>query len=579
MPRPSTRLSPTPTKPVTRYLVTSALPYANGPVHFGHVIGAYLPADVYVRALRMRGEEVRFICGADEHGVAITLNAEKAGMAYPEYAAKWRDQIARTFDRFGIEFDIFSGTSVCAHHAEMSRSFFRRLDAAGYLQRRESEQLYCPHDEMFLADRYVTGTCNHCGAEDARGDECPSCGTWLDPLKLVAPHCQVCGTEPVKRKTTHWYLDLPKLRDDHIGEWFAGHEWKSNVKAFVGRMLEDLQSRPITRDLAWGVPVPEEIAGGEEGKVLYVWFDAPIGYISFTRELFEREGDPEGWKPFWHDADTRLVHFIGKDNIPFHALIFPSMLWGVGDGHVMPWKVPAMEFYNLQGRKFSTSKERSIPLDDFFERFDRDVARFYLLSSAPENADSEWRWEEFQRCVNTSLADTIGNLVTRVLRFAAKHFDGKVPPMSDAHTAELDRIILEECGTIADPHAHILDTRFRLATEALVANATVANVFIDRMAPWALRKTDPELAASVLHTACEWIAWIARWMVPFMPDTAQRLWEMIGGEEQVAETGAPGIPAAGSWRSIATPDLGEITPPFTKLDDDLVQAELEKLGA
>jgi len=548
-------------------------------MHLGHVIGAYLPADVYVRTLRMMGEDVRFICGADEHGVAITFNAEKEGIPYDEYVAKWREHIKSTFDRFGIEFDVWSGTSVCPWHAEMSRDFFRKLDEGGYLQRQESEQLYCPEDRKFLADRYVTGTCDHCGHPEARGDECPSCGAWLDPLKLTETRCKICGTPPEKHTTTHWYIDLPRLRDDHIGGWFADHPWKANVESLIGKMLEELRPRPITRDLEWGVPVPEEIAGDEVGKVLYVWFDAPIGYISFTRELLESEGDPEAWQRFWKDDETRLVHFIGKDNIPFHCLIFPSMLWGVKDGYVLPWKVPAMEFYNLQGRKFNKSENWTIPLDEFFERFDGDAARFYLLSSAPENADSEWRWEEFQRCVNTSLADTIGNLVTRVLRFAAKHFDGQVPALHPDHADELDRVILEECGPIVDPGDHLLEPRFRLAAEALVANATVANVFIDRMAPWALRKTDPERAASVLNTACEWISWLARWMVPFMPQKAQVLWEMIGCPGEVGSQPWPGAPAAGTWRSLGDQRLGKVHPPFTKLDDALVAEETRKLGA
>ncbi|MEW6071901.1 MAG: methionine--tRNA ligase [Planctomycetota bacterium] len=554
---------------MTRYLVTSALPYANGPIHFGHVIGAYLPADVYVRTLRMMGEEVRFICGTDEHGVAITFNAEQQGIAYPEYVARWREEIKFTFDRFGIEFDGWSGTSICPHHAEMSREFFRRLAARGYLTRQTSEQLFCATDDMFLADRYVVGTCDHCGHREARGDECPACGTWLDPLRMIDTRCKICGAPPVRRLTTHWYIDLPRLRDEHIGKWFAAHPWKGNVKALIGRMLEELRPRPITRDLKWGVPVPEEIAGEERGKVLYVWFDAPIGYISFTRELAEAEGDPAGWRRYWQDPDTRLVHFIGKDNIPFHCLIFPAMLWGVGDGFVLPWKVPAMEFYNLQGRKFSTSQGWSIPLDDFFARYDGDAARFYLLASAPENADSEWRWDEFRRCVNSALADTIGNLVTRVLRFAAQHFDGRVPPLSPAHAEELDRILLTECGPIVDPGEHLLEPRFRLAAEALVGNATVGNVFVDRLAPWALRRSDPARAASVLNTACEWISWLARWMAPFMPGKAQAIWEMLGGAGAVSACRWPGTPRRGGWRSLGEQPLGTVEPPFAKLPENL----------
>jgi methionyl-tRNA synthetase len=565
-------------RPVGRYLVTSALPYANGPIHFGQVIGAYLPADVYVRTLRMLGEEVCFVCGTDEYGAAITMNAEREDVPYAEYVAHWRDAAKTTFDRVGIEFDVWSGTSVSPYHGELAQEFFRRLDEGGYLQRRTNEQFYCPRDERFLPDRYVQGTCYVCGEAGARGDECPSCGTWLEALRLVEPRCLTCGATPVQRETTHWYLDLPKLRDEHIGAWFSDHPWKGNVKAFVGALLDDLRPRPITRDIAWGIPVPEDRAAGEEDKVLYVWFDAPIGYVSFTREWADSTGEPDAWKRYWNDDETRLVHFIGKDNIPFHCLIFPSMLWGQKEDYVLPWQVPAMEFYNLQGRKFSTSKNWTIPLDAFFERYDRDVTRFYLLSSAPESADSEWRWEEFQRCANTSLADTIGNLVTRVLRFVAKHHDGKVPPLAPEHTDELDRAILEECGAISDPAEAICEYRFRRACERLVGNATVANVFVDRLAPWALRKTDPERSASVLNTACQWIAWIARWMVPFMPDKAELLWSMVGGSGRAAEQGWPGLPQAGSWRVLegGTP-LGTIEGPFQKLTDEEIQGEIDAL--
>ena len=563
---------------MVRYLVTSALPYANGPIHFGQVIGAYLPADCYVRTLRMLGEEVCFVCGTDEYGFAITVNAEAEGTPYDEYVARWRENARTTFEGLGIEFDVWSGTSISPHHRELSQQFFRRLDQGGYLLKRTSDQLYCPKDEMFLADRYVLGTCYVCGEDNARGDECPKCGTWLDALRLVAPRCRECGATPEKRATTHWYLDLPKLRDEHIGAWFQDHPWKGNVQAFVRAMLDELQERPITRDMSWGIPVPEDIAGDEVGKVLYVWFDAPIGYLSFTREWADARGQPDAWKRFWKDPETRLVHFIGKDNIPFHCLIFPSMLWGQRDGYVLPWQVPAMEFYNLQGRKFSTSRNWTIPLERFFETYDRDATRFYLLSSAPEAADSEWRWEEYQRCVNASLADTIGNLATRVLRFVKKYEDGRIPPIATAHVEELDRVLLEECGPIEDPAEAILEFRFRRACERLVAGGTVANVFIDREAPWSLRKADPERSASVLNTAIQWLAWMARCMVPFMPGKAQLLWAMVGGQGPVEATGWPGLPRRGAWRTLAvgTP-LGEIVGPFTKLADEGIRSEIEAL--
>lgn len=566
---------------MTRTLVTSALPYANGPIHFGHVIGAYLPADVYVRYLRQCGEDVRFVCGSDEHGVAITIGAEAKGQTYPEYVAHWHATIAGTFDALGIEFDVFSGTSTSPRHAEFSREFFRRLDANGYLLRETNKQLYCEHDERFLADRYVTGTCPECDFEGARGDECPRCGAWLDPLKIIDPACKVCGNRPVERETTHWYLDLPKLRDAGIGEWFASKEWKPNVAAFVKGLLDDLAPRPITRDMKWGVPVPEEIAGDEEGKVLYVWFDAPIGYISFLAELCAREGQPEGWKDWWQNPDTKLVHFIGKDNIPFHCLVFPSMLLGVDQGYVLPDAVPAMEFFNLQGRKFNTSSGWVLDLDDFFTKYDAEATRFYLLASAPETSDSEWRWEDFQACVNAGLADTIGNLVTRVLRFSAKHFDGCVPPLDEAHRAELDQAILTECGAVVDPGAALRRFRYRQATSELLANAAVANVFIDRLAPWALRKTDLAKCGSVLNTAAEWLLLLARQMAPFMPGKAQALYAMLGQSGAVTDAGWPAVPAAGqAWRAeLGGTPLGEVAGLFNKLDDQAVQAELDALAA
>lgn len=564
---------------MTRTLVTSALPYANGPIHFGHVIGAYLPADVYVRYLRMCGEDVRFVCGSDEHGVAITIGAEQAGKAYPEYVAHWHDAILHTFTTLGIEFDIFSGTSTSPRHAELSTEFFRRLDANGYLKRETSSQLYCENDDRFLADRYVVGTCPECQFEGARGDECPKCGSWLDPLKIINPACKVCGKRPVERQTTHWYLDLPKLRDAGIGDWFASKEWKPNVQAFVKGLLKDLAPRPITRDMKWGVPVPADIAGDEIGKVLYVWFDAPIGYVSFLAELCAKEGQPDAWKDWWQNPDTKLVHFIGKDNIPFHCLVFPSMLLGVDQGYVLPDAVPAMEFFNLQGRKFNTSSGWVIDLDAFFERFDAEAARFYLLSSAPETSDSEWRWEDFQACVNAGLADTIGNLVTRVLRFSAKHFDAKVPPLDEAHRAELDTVILTECGALADPGASIRQFRYRQATQELLANAAVCNVFIDRLAPWALRKTDMARCASVLNTASEWLLLLARQMAPFMPQKAQALYAMLGQAGAVTDLGWPSLPGT-DWRAeLGGTPLGEVAGLFDKLDDATIEAELATLAA
>ena len=570
---------------MTRYLVTSALPYANGAIHFGHVVGAYLPADVYVRTLRRLGEEVHFICGTDEHGVAITIGADRDGVSYPDYVARWRAEIEATFDAFGIEFDLFSGTSTCPKHAEFSLEFFQRLRDGGYLEKQTSEQLHCAKCDLFLADRYVLGGCPECGDEGARGDECPACGSWLDPLKLISPTCRVCNEAPLRRETTHFFLDLPKLRDEAIGEWFNGKEWKPNVDAFVKRLLEDVHSRPITRDMKWGVELPSELVDGEEGKVLYVWFDAPIGYVSMTAEWTASQGDPEGWRRWWQDPETRLVHFIGKDNIPFHTLVFPSMLHGVGadsEGRsfVLPWQVPANEFYNLEGGKFSTSEGRTIPPTEFFERYDAEVARFHLIASMPETSDSEWRWKEFQATANAGLADTIGNLVTRVLRFLDKHFEGVVPEINEAHLARLEGLLLGECGELADPAAHVKEFRFRKGAEQLLANAAVANVFIDRTAPWKLRKTDPVEAASVLGACCQYLAWIAHWMTPFMPKKAQALWEMLGQSGEVSELPWPGVPTPETWRVLPVgQSFGEVAGLFDKLEDEQITAEEEKLTA
>jgi methionyl-tRNA synthetase len=564
---------------MTRTLVTSALPYANGPVHLGQLVGAYLPADCYVRTLRRLGEEVLFVCGTDEHGVAITINAEQEGVPYPDYVARWRTAIKHTFDRAGIEFDVWSGTSVSPEHRSTSQEFFRQLDRNGYLLKQSEEQLYCPRDRMFLADRYVLGTCHECGYEQARGDECPRCAKWLDPLRMTGTTCKVCGTPPERRATLHWYLDLPRLRDDGIGQWFEQHPWKPNVRAYIGNQLAELRPRPITRDMRWGVPVPEDRAAGEQGKVLYVWFDAPIGYVSFTQQWAREQGRPEDWRRWWLEPETRLVHFIGKDNIPFHCLVFPAMLFGMRQGWILPWQVPANEFYNLQGRKFSTSKNWTIPLDPLFERYDPDCVRFYLLASAPETADSEWRWEEFQRCVKSSLADTLGNLVTRVLRLAAKNWDGRLPPLDPGQARELDQLLLEQCGPIVDPALSIRDFRFRRATEELVANAAAGNVFVDRLAPWALLKAgDRARAASVLHTGANYIAWLALWMTPFMPAKARTLWAMLGGTGDPAARPWPGVPRAGSWRLLEEGTrFGAIEGPFPPIPDEAIQAEIVAL--
>lgn len=553
---------------MSQTLVTSALLYANGPLHFGHIAGAYLPADIYVRTLRMRGEDVLSVSGSDDHGVAITIAAERAGEDYGAYVKRWHDDMRATFDALDIRYDIVSGTSTCPVHEETSREFFEQLLERGFLVERESEQLYCVHDQMFLADRYVSGTCYVCGHEAARGDECPACGTWIDPLKFEDPACTVCGNRPEKRTTTHWYLDLPRLRDDGIGDWIRGHRWKSNVANFIANLLEDVPERAITRDMSWGVPLPSFLGDKAEGKVLYVWFDAPIGYISFTKELLESRGEaPDAWERWWKSEDTRLVHFIGKDNIPFHCLVFPSMLHGTGAGYVLPAEVPANEFYNLEGGKFSTSGGNAFDIKTFLGTWDVDTTRFYLASTMPETSDSDFSMEQFIQIANTSLAGTIGNLASRVLKFIAKNHGGEIPPIGEAYAAEMDTVLLSECGELEDPAEHITAFRFRKAAEVLVRNASAANVFVDRMAPWALRKEDPEKASASLATLCDYLGWISRWMAPFMPTKAQTLWEMLGCDGEVSAQPWPGVPEAGAWRSLpAGQPLGELGPLFPRVE-------------
>ncbi len=509
----------------SKVLVTSALPYANGPIHFGHVVGAYLPADVYVRARRMMGHQVLYICGTDEHGVTIVQNAEKAGVAPQAFVDRWHEEIKKTFDGFGIEFDIFSGTSAGRNpfHAALSQEFFLKLHANGYISDRTVKQLYCGSCRRFLADRYVEGTCPRCGAPGARGDECPSCGAWVDPLELKDPKCKQCGAAPVVKETRHWFLDLPRLAEEKIKEWFRSKagEWKPNVLTFVENMLSDLKDRPITRDLDWGVPVPLEEA---RGKVLYVWFDAPIGYISATMQLFQARGEPEAWKSWWKDPECELVHFIGKDNIPFHVVVFPSMLYGVKDGYILPANVPANEFYNLEGKKFSTSMGWYIPLDLFFREFPADAARYALIQSAPETKDSDFTWKGFQARVNNDLADNLGNLAARVLRFVERYQDGKIPG-PQAPPSEREKELLALRGKKVEEFTRaILEFKFRRAATVVMELSREGNRIFDDGKPWVTRKTDPEKTATTLWVCCETLRTLAFLCAPLMPATGKKIW-------------------------------------------------------
>jgi len=586
-----------------RYLVTSALPYANGPIHFGHIAGAYLPADVYVRYLKMaKGpENVLYVCGTDEHGVAITLKAEQEGVDYRTYVDRWHSEIRSLFDRFGIEFDTFSGTSRCAFHADASRKFFSVLLERGFVFAKTEKQWFSEQSGRFLPDRYLQGGCPQCGFAKARGDECPDCGSWIDARELKDPVSLIDGSSPILKPTKHWYLDLPKLQEAGLDSWYRGadenhpvHTWKPNVQGHVQAMLRDLHERPITRDLPWGVELPDGLEGSE-GKVLYVWFDAPIGYISATMEWAAAQGTPDAWMDWWQNEDTRLVHFIGKDNIAFHVVVFPSMLLGQEDAwngkpFVMPWAVPANEFYNLQGRKFNTSSGWYLDNDSFFAQYNPDAARFHVLMSAPETADSEFSWPEFQVTNNNLLADKVGNLASRVLKFLDKRYASRIPEMAKPPTAAILAVrehsaLKEADGAFAAIAGFFENFEFRKAAQHLIAGCTALNQFFDAMEPWKKVKSsqdsDLECCAATLERCVAYLELLSRRIAPFCPTTAGKLRAMLGevGETQPASAWGDESVAKAPATLPAGLRIGIVEVLFSKIEDQQITEEIAKLEA
>lgn len=586
-------------------LVTAALPYANGPLHFGHVAGAYLPADIFVRYQRLKGEDALFVCGTDEHGVAITMKAEKEKQSYQEYVDHWHARIRSFFDQLHISFDIFSQTSHRDPHYQLSQEFFLRLFANGKVIPRRIQQQYCERDQRFLPDRFVEGTCYLCKSPGARGDECKSCGQWLDATRLIDPTCAQCKTTPVLRDSMQYELDLTDFQQTpELEDWyrrFTGSQ-KQNVRTFVVNKMvegEGMKPRPITRDLPWGVPVPERTLLGEaieeaRGKVLYVWFDAPIGYISATIELFRERGDPEGWRRYWihrrGEEGPRLIHFIGKDNIPFHCIVFPCMLgWqglgdeqlqaappgsllGPGNGEVfaLPEAVPANEFYNLENRKFSTSDGWYIDLDTFFESYDSSQIRFYLASSLPETGDANFLWLEFQAKVN-ELADTFGNLASRVVAFVHKYRDGKVP--SADGDGRLVRAVREAVERARGEWAQAIESfQFRRAVQAFLELCRFGNKLLDDEKPWSTRKTDPAACDETLYAELFLLRALVPLSQPFIPDASRGLREMLA----VDEIRPGGLDA---WLEPLPPGqaLGAARPLIQKIDDEAIQREVERL--
>ncbi len=551
-----------------RYTVTAALIYANGPIHIGHLAGCYLPADIYVRYLRACGKDVAFISGTDEHGVPITLKARKEGKTPQEVVDHFYGIIKQSFEDFGISFDIYSRTS-SPHHHQVASDFFLKLYNDGVFTEEVSEQYYDAEASQFLADRYIMGTCPNCSNENAYGDQCERCGSTLSPKELINPRSTLSGSVPELRTTRNWSLPLDKLQPA-LETYIASHpEWKSNVSGQCRSWLQQgLQPRAMTRDLDWGVKVPVE---GADGKVLYVWFDAPIGYITFTQEWAQQQGKP--WEPYWMDDKTQIVHFIGKDNIVFHCLIFPAMLMTHG-GYALADNVPAMEFMNLEGDKISTSRDWAVWLHEYLEEFpgQQDVLRYALCSAMPETKDNDFTWADFQARNNNELVAILGNFVNRVLVLTQKYFDGKVPA-ANTLSAE-DQAVLQAMSGFPHKIGEAIDQyRFREALGELMNLARLGNKYLADAEPWKLIKTDEAAVASILHVALQLCASLSSLMEPFMPFTAKKLADMLAHKPLAwAEAGRADQLVAGH-------QLGQAGLLFSKVEDSVVQQQTEKLQA
>ena len=553
----------------SRYTVTAALPYTNGPVHIGHLAGVYVPADIYVRYLRAKDKDVVYICGSDEHGVPITIRAKKEGVTPQEVVDKYHAIIKKSFADFGISFDNYSRTSAKIHHKTAS-DFFKKLYDDGKFIEETSEQLYDEEAKQFLADRFVVGTCPKCGNENSYGDQCESCGTSHNATDLINPKSAITGNTPSLKKTKHWYLPLNEY-ESWLRRWIVeGHkdDWKTNVLGQVKSWLDDgLRPRAVTRDLDWGIPVPVE---GAEGKVLYVWFDAPIGYISSTKEWAAREG--KDWKPYWKDKNTKLIHFIGKDNIVFHAIIFPSMLRAEGS-YILPENVPANEFLNLEGNKISTSKNWAVWLHEYLEDFPdkQDVLRYTLTANAPETKDNDFTWKDFQARNNNELVAIFGNFINRVSVLTHKYYQGVVPPKG-IHHPEWNKIALFRDRIATSIEAY----RFREALQELMNLARLGNVFLQEQEPWKKIKEQPEEVKGILFTALQIAAALAYLSEPFLPFTAQKLQKMLQLQPQkwdaVAVSDEQVLLPEG--QSIAAPELL-----FDKIEDESIQKQWDKLAA
>ena len=551
-------------KKFKRTLVTSALPYANGPVHIGHLAGVYVPADIYVRYLRLKGEEVLFIGGSDEHGVPVTIRAKKEGITPQDVVDRYHNIIKDSFEGFGISFDIYSRTTSQTHR-ELASDFFRKLYDEGKFVEMESEQYYDEGEQQFLTDRNIRGECPRCHAADAYGDQCEKCGATLSPDELINPYNADSGNKLVKRKTSHWYLPLDAYQP-WLEQWILNEhkEWRSNVYGQCKSWLDTgLKPRAVTRDLNWGIPVPVE---GAEGKVLYVWFDAPIGYISNTKELL-----PDTWEQWWKSEDTRLVHFIGKDNIVFHCIVFPTMLKAHGD-YVLPDNVPSNEFLNLEDDKISTSRNWAVWLNEYLVDFPgkQDVLRYVLTANAPETKDNNFTWKDFQARNNNELVAVYGNFVNRALVLTKKYFDGKVPACGEL--TDYDKAIVAEFVDVKGKVENLLDQyKFRDAQKEAMELARIGNRYLAETEPWKLAKTDMGRVATILNLSLQLVANLSIVFEPFLPFSSKKLREMLNlASFEWTSLGSVNLLAEGH-------ELGEVGLLFEKIEDDAIQAQLDRL--
>jgi len=554
-----------------RTLVTTALPYANGPVHIGHLAGVYVPADIYVRYLRLKGRDVLFVGGSDEHGVPVTIRARKEGITTQEVVDRYHELIKSSFERFGISFDVYSRTTSKIHH-KFASDYFRKLYDNGKFIEQTTEQFYDPETGHFLTDRNIRGECPHCHAAGAYGDQCEKCGSTLSPEELINPYNAETGNALVKKPTSHWYLPLDQYQP-WLEKWILEDhkEWRPNVYGQCKSWLDGgLRPRAVTRDLDWGIPVPVE---GAEGKVLYVWFDAPIGYISNTKEICDAQPEKWGkWETWWKDQDTRLIHFIGKDNIVFHCIVFPAMLKADGS-YILPDNVPSNEFLNLEGDKISTSRNWAVWLNEYLDDFPgkQDVLRYVLTANAPETKDNDFTWSDFQARNNNELVAIYGNFVNRALVLTKKYFEGKVPKTSDF--TDYDRATIDEFKNVkAQLESLLEDFKFREAQKEAMNLARIGNKYLADTEPWKLAKTDMERTATILNLALQIAANLSIAFEPFLPFSSNKLRQMLCLEKA-------------NWEDLGSLDLlhegaplGEVSLLFEKIEDDAIQAQLDRLA-